>query len=158
MGQLFEGQFNQGRITNAEIGPNKSGKAAVRWNVVVVDDGPHKGFTANYSGKLDPENIKWTKRDMIAIGWQGKDVRTFVDDVKKANRLVPFAAEIARFKRDDGSVSEWTSAKMSGGATPLGTFSNDQAADANRWFAEAPDIEPRSQHPNAPADNSDLPF
>lgn len=158
MGQLFEGSFQQGRILNPEVGPNKAGKATVRWNVAVADDGEHKGKVANYSGKLDPENIKWTKRDMIAIGWQGKDVRTFVEDVKKASRLVPFTAEIARFKRDDGSVSEWTSAKMSGGAAPLGAFNGDEAASVNRWFADAPEIEPRSSHPNAPADNSDLPF
>jgi hypothetical protein len=139
MGQLFEGSFQQGRILNPEVGPNNAGKVTVRWNVTVVDDGEHKGKVANYSGKLDPDNIKWTKRDMIAIGWQGKDVRTFVDDVKKANRLVPFTAEIATYKRPDGSVSEWTSAKMSG-AAPLGALSGDQAADANRWFAEAPDV------------------
>jgi hypothetical protein len=155
MAQLFEGQFQQGQITNAEIGPNNSGKMTVRWNVVVVDDGPHKGKVANYSGKLDPDAIKWTKRDMIAIGWQGKDVRTFVDDVKKANRLVPFKAEIARFTRNDGSVSEWTSAKMSGAAQPLGALSGDDVANANRWFAEAPEIEPRSASGGG---GSDTPF
>ena len=138
--QLFEGTFQQGRIVDAEIG--KSGKKVVRWGIVVVDDGPHKGKVARYSGKLDPENIKFTKRDMIAIGWQGKDVRTFVDDVKKANLLVPFTAEIASFKRDDGSIAEWTAARLSGAGKPLTPFDADETRQVNEWFAQADDAIP----------------
>ncbi|HWG32942.1 MAG TPA: hypothetical protein VN650_02150 [Gemmatimonadaceae bacterium] len=147
--QLFEGTFSQGRVINPEIGQNSVGKPSVRWSMVVVDDGEHKGKTANYSGKLDPDNIKWTKRDMIAIGWQGKDVRTFVDDVKKANRLVPFTAEIATYKRPDGSVSEWTSARM-GGAAPLNALDADAAAKVNGWFAEAQDMAPAAKDDGLP--------
>lgn len=135
MAQLFEGTFQQGKAINAEIG--KSGKKVVRWEMVVVDDGPHKGKAARYSGKLDPDNIKFTKRDMIAIGWQGKDVRTFIDDVTKANKLVPFSAEIATFKREDGSIAEWTAARMGSGGKPLQAFDSDETRQVNQLFAEA---------------------
>lgn len=146
--QLFEGTFQQGRVIDADIG--KSGKMRVRWSLVVIDDGPHKGKVANYSGKLDPENIKFTKRDMVAIGWQGKDVRTFVDDVKKANRLVPFTAEIASFKRDDGSVSEWTAARMGSVAKPLEALDGDEVRKVNQWFAEAGEIETQKKDDSIP--------
>lgn len=142
MAQLFEGTFKQGRVVDAEIG--KSGKKSVRWGLVVVDDGAHQGKIARYSGKLDAESIKFTKRDMMAIGWQGKDVRTFVDDVAKANKLVPFSAEIATFKRDDGSIAEWTAARMGGVGKPLQQFDSDETRQVNQMFAEAGD--------------SDLPF
>lgn len=146
--QLFEGTFQQGKVIDAELG--KSGKMRVRWNLVVLDDGPHKGKVASYSGKLDPENIKFTKRDMIAAGWLGKDVRTFADDVKQAARIVPFTAEIASFKRDDGSVSEWTAARMGSVAKPLEQLDSDEVRKVNEWFANAGDLEPQNKDSSTP--------
>lgn len=58
---LFEGQNLPGKALNPEFGADSSGRPRVRWNMEVVD-GEHRGKVANYSGKLDPENIKWTKR------------------------------------------------------------------------------------------------
>ena len=135
MAQLFEGTFQKGRIVNAEIGYSGN-SPRVKWDVVVEDDGPHKGKVAKYSGKLEEKYIAYTKRDMIAIGWQGQSIRTFVDDVKRANKAVPFTAEIASFKRDDGSVSEWTSAKF-GASKPLDAPTADQERDLDRWFSQA---------------------
>lgn len=132
MAQLFNGQCN-GKVNNPEVGLDSNNKPRVRWEMEVVD-GEHAGKRASYSGKLDPENIKFTKKDMMTIGWQGKDVRTFAADVKAAAKVVPFTAEIASYKRDDGSVSEWTSAKF-GAARPLSDL-GDKASDVNRWFAE----------------------
>jgi len=150
-GALFEGSCI-GKPVNVEFGADNGGKPRVRWEMEATE-GEHKGKRANYSGKLDPENIKWTKRDMIAIGWQGKDVRTFVDDVKAKIGTVPFVAEIARFERD-GKVSEWTSAKMTG-ALPLAALDKDKLDDVNSWFREAGDIAPAAPANGA---NSDIPF
>lgn len=153
---LFEGSCI-GKAVDVEFGADKSGRPRVRWNMQVID-GEHKGKVANYSGKLDPENIKWTKRDMIAIGWKGVDVRTFVDDVKSANRTVPFTAEIASYDRPDGSRSEWTSAKMTG-ALPLAALDKDKVADVNQWFKEAGDVGAPSNGASAGgASNDDIPF
>ena len=142
MAVLFEGEC-VGKVVNPEVGLDSQNRPRVRWDMIVAD-GDHKGKRANYSGKLDPENIKFTKRDMVSVGWAGKDVRTFVDDVKKADRAVPFTAEIASFKRDDGSVSEWTSAKFNGGSKPLGQMDRDGFDKVNRWFSEAGDVSPPS--------------
>ncbi len=148
-GALFEGSCI-GKPVNVEFG-GSGGKPKVRWEMEATE-GEHKGKRASYSGKLDPDNIKWTKRDMIAIGWKGKDVRTFVDDVKAQTGTVPFVAEIARFNRPDGSVSEWTSAKMTG-ALPLEALDKDKVDNVNKWFAEAGDIAPAAN-----GANSDIPF
>lgn len=136
---LFEGSCI-GKPVNVEFGADNNGRPRVRWEMEATE-GEHKGKRASYSGKLDPENIKWTKRDMIAIGWKGVDVRTFVDDVKARTGTVPFLAEIARYDRPDGTVSEWTSAKMTG-ALPLAALDKDKVDNVNRWFAEAGDVAP----------------
>lgn len=135
MSALFAGECI-GKATKIEFGADSQGRPRVRWEMEVVD-GPHAGKHAQYSGKLDPENIKWTKRDMIAIGWQGKSVKTFVEDATKAaaaGKRVPFTAEIAEF-----NGSTWTSAKMNG-ALPLAALPSDKVADVDRWFAEAGDV------------------
>jgi len=147
--QLFEGEC-VGRIVNPELGGNPP---RVKFDLIVTE-GPHQGKRAQYNGKFDDKNVKWTKRDMMVAGWQGKSSRTFVDDVKKAAKVVPFTAEIAQWKREDGTISEWTSAKL-GGSKPLEPLDADGFGKVDRWLNEAGDIEP--QHPNAPG-STDAPF
>jgi hypothetical protein len=132
MSALFAGDCI-GKAVNVEFGEDNQGRPRVRWEMEVLE-GPHTGKRAKYSGKLDPENIKWTKRDMIAIGWVGKSVKTFVADAmaaSQAGRKVPFTAEIA-----EHNGSTWTSAKMNG-ALPLGKVADSKVAEVDRWFAEA---------------------
>jgi hypothetical protein len=134
MAILFSGSFT-GKAVKAELGSNKQGKPTVRWEMEVVE-GEHKGKRAQYSGKFDAQNIKFTKRDMMSIGWQGKDAATFVEDVTKASAIVPFEAEIVEFDRADGSKSSWTAARMTGGA-PLAPLDRSKLSEVNQWFAEA---------------------
>lgn len=150
MANLFEGSCT-GKPINVEFGADNNGRPRVRWNMEVTE-GEHKGKIANYSGKLDQENIKWTKRDMIAIGWKGKDVTTFVADVKAANAVVPFTAEIANF-----NGNQWTSAKMQG-ALPLAALDKNRVADVNRWFAEAGLDEGGNVPQTSAGSDADLPF
>lgn len=146
---LFEGNCN-GVVRNAELGPDGQGCMRVRWDMEVVD-GEHRGKIAKYSGKLDPDKIKWTRRDMMAIGWQGVASKTFIDDVKKAgDRVISFTAEIAEF-----NGRQWTSAKMNGGA-PLGALTDEKANEVDRWFAEAGDAAPAANGNSASDDR--IPF
>jgi len=136
MSALFEDPNCIGKAINIEFGADNQGRPRVRWEMEVLE-GPNAGKRAKYSGKLDAENIKWTKRDMIAIGWKGGSVKTFVDDAKAAaanGKKVPFAAEIANH-----NGNSWTSAKMSG-ALPLAQLDASKVADVDRWFAEAGDV------------------
>jgi hypothetical protein len=152
MASLFEGIGLLGKAVNVKIEPDKNGKPRVKWDMEVTE-GQHAGKHASYSGKLDEAAIKWTKRDMIAIGWQGKDVRTFVADVTAANKIVPFEAQIASTTyADSGKTAQWTSAK-SIGFTPRapGVLEDSKLDDMNKWFAEAPAIGPQG-------DDTDTPF
>lgn len=131
---LFEGTGLKGRAINVEIGLDGGGMRRARWEMEVVE-GPHKGKIARYSGKLGPDHVKYTKRDMMTIGWKGEKSSTFVDDVKKANLVVEFTAEIATH-----NGREWVSARF-GGAAPLAALDSDSERDLDRAFAAAGDGE-----------------
>lgn len=102
---LFEGQNLKGRAINVKLGFDGQRRRA-RWDMEVVE-GEHKGKTAKYSGKLDADHIKFTKRDMKTIGWKGEKSSTFASDVKAAGLIVEFTAEIAEH---DGR--RWVAAKF----------------------------------------------
>jgi hypothetical protein len=142
MSSLFEAKNLKGRAVNVEIGVS-GGRTRARWDMEIVE-GEHKGRIAKYSGKMDPDNIKWTKRDMMLIGWQGQKSATFVSDVKKANKVVEFEAQIAR-----NGDSEWVSARF-GGATPLAALDSDKERELDRMFAEVPDETPSSGNSSVP--------
>lgn len=137
---LFAGQNLKGRAINVEIGLDSQGRPVARWEMEVVE-GEHKGKTARYSGKLNADNIKYTKRDMKTIGWKGEKSATFVEDVKRANLVVTFNAEIASY-----NGREWVSARF-GGAAPLAAMDSDSERSVDRLLEEAGDGE-----------RSDVPF
>ena len=140
MAALFEGTGLLGKAVNVELGLDKNDRPRVRWEMEVTE-GEHKGKRAKYSGKLDPDNIKWTKMAMVRIGWKGKDVKTFVADVKAAALVIPFDAEIASNTYEDtGKKSEWTSARIVGGGQPLATPTDEKIKNMNDWFAEVGDV------------------
>jgi hypothetical protein len=134
-----------GKAVKQEFGGDGKGRPKVFVSMEVTE-GDRKGMRFPYEGKLSPEGIKWTKRDMIALGWKpgrdGKyDANTFVDDVTKANVTVPFTVEVARWVKDDGTVKEWSTVRSIGqSAAPLVPLEKDKVADVNSWFAEAGDI------------------
>jgi hypothetical protein len=147
---LFEGTCI-GKPVSVEFGADNQGRPRVRWEMEVTQ-GPHKGKRARYSGKLDPENIKWTKRDMKAIGWKGVSSKTFLEDVAKANVEIEFEAQIASH---DGR--EWTAAKMTG-ALPLAKLDERKLAEVDQWFAEAEDVAPQPNGASPRRDDDSIPF
>jgi hypothetical protein len=153
---LIEGEFT-GRVAKAEFGGNKDGKPQVRIEMEITE-GEHKGKRFPFDGKLDEQNIKWTKIAMMAAGWKGGSVASFVKDVETAaasGLFLPFKVEIATWNKPDGSVKQWSSVRSIGrSAAPLAPLDADKLANVDRWFAEVGDVGAA-----APAgDNNDLPF
>lgn len=136
---LFEGDF-VGRAVKPEFG-TKNGRPTIRIEMEIAE-GDLKGRRATYEGRLDEKNIAFTKRAMLAIGWKGESIVTFVTDVKTANLIVPFRVEIASWQPNDGrSLQQWSAVKsIGGGAKPLDAIDNDKIRDVDRWFAEAGDV------------------
>ena len=130
MSQLFNAKGVIGRAINVEIGLDGQGRKRARWTMEITQ-GEHKGKSAAYSGKLDPDNIKWTMKDMKAIGWKGERSATFVSDVEAAKLEVPFDAEIAEY-----NGNTWVSAKF-GGAAPLAQLDKDSEREVDKLFAQA---------------------
>lgn len=160
---LFEGEF-EARAIKPEVGTNKNGKPVIRVRMELLN-GDRKGRQLDYEGRLDDKNIKYTKQHMIALGWQGRSVSTFADDVAKAARTVPVEVRIASFTREDGTVRQWTSIDKIGRFAPtLAPLERSKIADVDAWFAEAGDGGGEAQsngygggHVPPPSDN-DIPF
>lgn len=135
MSNLFETEASA-RAVRPEFGTTPKGKPKIRVEFEIVD-GDHKGKHVPWEGRLDEKSIKYTKRDMLAMGWQGKSVSTFANDVLAANKTLPIKTRIAEFKKDDGSVSRWTAVDRIGGAPPLEKADSDTTKSVDDWFAAA---------------------
>lgn len=149
---LFEGDCI-GKAIKTEVGM-KNGVPTVRIEMEATE-GEHKGRRAAYEGKLDEKNVRFTKRAMIAVGWKGKSVTTFADDVKAANLTVPYKVKIASWTRpSDGKLVQWSAVDYIGGAAkPLESIDAEKAKDFDRWLAEAGDV-----GDSAKADDNSIPF
>jgi hypothetical protein len=155
---IFEGDFTA-RVVDAQIGGAK-GKVRVRMEFEVLD-GEHKGKRARYDGKLDPDNIRFTKRDMVAVGWAGVDAATFTADVMKAAKAIPITVEQASHTYEDsGKTTTWSAVRRIGGPRPLDKLDAEKLRDVNSWFAEAGDIEapPAANGASRQTAEEDLPF
>ncbi len=128
-----------GRAVGPEVGA-KNGKPIIRIEMEIAE-GDLKGRRVTFEGQLGEKNIPFTKRAMLAVGWKGKSVSTFVDDVKAADLTVPFKVEIASWQPTDGRpLQQWSSVRSIGtGAKPLDALDKDKVKDVDKWFAEVPD-------------------
>lgn len=139
-----------------EFGGDGRGKPKISVEFEILD-GEYKGHRVPYSGKLDEKSIKFTKRDMIALGWQGTDVRTFVADVTKESKPITITTRIAEWDKRDGSEPRrWTTVGRIHAAQPLTQLESDRVADVNSWFASAGSLD--SQSNGTHNDDSEVPF
>jgi hypothetical protein len=155
MAALFEGDFH-GRAIKAEYGTKKNGTPQCRVVLEITSKGEGKGCHVQWAGNFKSESIKYTKRDMVALGWQGKTVGTFVDDVMADPKEVPFQVRIAEWTDPaTGKLKRWLSAGSIGyEPMPLNAPTSDTTRSVDSWFAEAGDVRPAGT--GGPDD--DLPF
>jgi hypothetical protein len=142
MAQLIEGQF-QGRAVKGTAKIGQRGGKVIAVAELEVLEGEHKGKRFNFEGKLDDRAIKYTKRNLMALGWTGKKSSTLTADVDGAlekGLTVPFEVEIATWNKDDGTVRQWSTIRSIGKFQPkLDDIDRDKAAEVDSWFADVPD-------------------
>lgn len=148
MSALFEGDF-QGKVTKAEFGTDKNGKPQLRATIEIVTEGERKGVSVGYSGNFKTKDAsKYTRRDMIALGWKGNSASTFVSDVMTASQgglTFPFSVRTAEWIDSNGKLKRWNSASNIGyQAPPLNAADSDTVRQVDSWLAEA---DPESQPP-----------
>ena len=154
--RLFEGEFT-GRAVKVEFGEGKNGKPTIRVTMEITS-GQRTGTQVQYSANFKTESIKYTKRDLMALGWSGRSVSTLADDVMAAALTVPFSVRIATYDNPEtGKTSQWNSVGSIGNAAPpLSPASQDTTRNVDSWFAEVDDVAPSTgRHPNAPGADSD---
>lgn len=134
---LIEGNFNA-KPVSAELGTNKKGAPELRIDFEIAE-GANTGRKVSYSGLFNEKSTKYTKQAMLALGWQGKDVTTAVDDIMKTPKVVPIEVQIARWENPDtGKVSEWSAVRNVGRyKEPLKPLAKNDLKDVNQWLAEA---------------------
>lgn len=137
---LIEGNF-QAKPVSVELGANKKGAAELRVEFEIAE-GQYAGRKVNYSGLFNEKSTKYTKAAMLAMGWQGKDARTVVDDVMRAAKVVPIEVQIARWENPDtGKVSEWSAVRNVGRfKEPLKPLAGNDVKDINQWLADVGEI------------------
>lgn len=152
---LFEIECNA-RPVSAAL-EKRGGKWKVRVEFEIVD-GEKKGKRVAWDGKLDDNNIKWTKINLGKLGWQGQSSKTIEADVMKEPKTVPILTRIASYTNDKGKLSQWTSVDriFGGAAKPADPITNDDYAAVDGWFAN---VDTGEAAPPPPSDsNNDLPF
>ena len=134
----IEGKF-QVRPIKFELGHGKRGPE-VRIDAEIVD-GPHKGRRVPYSGNFTSKGVKYTKRSLLNLGWQGKDIATAERDIMDAPKTIEAQVEIARWENQEtGKVSEWSTIRSFGSySEPLKPLATSDLRDVNSWLAEVPD-------------------
>lgn len=143
MAKLFEAKNVLAKCVSIELvaNPKKNGRAEARATMEIVDEkSPHKGFQVTYSGNFTVQSIKYTRRDLIALGWQGKIVDSLIDDVKKAAKVVPIDVEIASHTyADSGKTTEWSTVRSIGRPAQEAPPPLDQKAlmEVQQWLTEA---------------------
>lgn len=129
-----------------------------------ITTGARTGTQVPYEANFKPESIKYTKRDLMALGWQGRTIATLADDIMRAALSVPFQVRIATYENPDtGKTRQWNSVGSIGNAAPpLSAATEQTTRNVDSWFAEVEDGGSSSsgggRHPNAPGNDSDLPF
>lgn len=145
-----------GRAIDPKYGKNpKNNKKEIRLFMEIVE-GPLTGRRVKWTANMKTEkSVSYSKRDMMAAGWKGRDIATFEADVIAATTAglkVPFTARLAENGlNDDGTPNTWwTVGSIGTGAVPLAATTPEDDRDVNQWFSTAG---------GAPAgDDSDLPF
>lgn len=151
LSRLFSGDFI-GKIVKREYGTvGNANKPSARIMFEIVD-GPRAGTQVPYDANFKtPQAIKYTKRDLMAAGWQGRTMATFTTDIK-IGTVVPINVRIASFDE-----REWNSVGSIGNVAPVITPATDDVTrNVDSWFAEVDDGS--SAHPNAPGSNDGIPF
>ena len=160
--RLFEGDF-LGKPVKVEYGMGKGNKPSARITMRIVE-GPRGGTDIVYEANFKPDSIKYAKRDMMAVGWQGKSMNTFVADVNQfitSDATVQFNVRIASYTSPEtGKTREWNSVGGIGYvAAPLQAPTADLTQRIDQWFADAEAAGgDGSGPPNAPGNDADIPF
>jgi hypothetical protein len=153
---LVDGKEYMGVPVDPEFGPNpKDQKPEIRL-MMEITEGPLKGVRVPYKANLKKEAIKYAKRDLKAVGWDGKSIATFAADVKAAAGVpVGFVARLASFTRLDGTISEWWTVGSIGVAqVPLAKADDVMISNVDSWFTEDEEesaaAAPRANHDDVP--------
>lgn len=145
MSQLIQGNFTA-KPTKVDLSTNKKGQVEFKAEFEIVG-GEHNGRRLPYSGLFTDKAIKYTRRAMLELGWDGKALPL---DPKEAQaslskqmltspKAVPIEVTIASWTNPEtNELREWSSIRNVGTySPPVVPPDRSQIADMNKWLADA---------------------
>jgi hypothetical protein len=131
-----EGTY-QGQVSSYEFGVDNKGASVVRISMKITE-GPFAGQTAQFKNGFGEKAIRYTKRALVALGWQGKDIATAKDDIESAKKTVPVQIVIAEYEG-----RQWSSVRSIGAfGEPLKQPDRGTLSDVNQWLSDVGDDAP----------------
>lgn len=144
---LIQGNF-MGKATKVDLNKNKKGQTELKIDVEIVG-GDHNGRRLPYSGLFTDKAVKYTRRAMIELGWNGKALpvdpkaaqAALSSQILDAAKAVPIEVTIASWTNPEtGELREWSTVRNIGTyQAPIVPPEKSDIVDMNKWLAEADD-------------------
>jgi hypothetical protein len=140
---LIQGNFT-GKAVKVDLNKNKKGQAELKIEVEITA-GEHAGRRLPYSGLFTDKALKYTRRAMIELGWDGKPLPTdpkaaqasISAQILGAAKVVPIEVTVASWESPDG-LREWSTVRNIGTyVAPIVPPEKSDIVDINKWLAEA---------------------
>lgn len=154
---LIQGNFI-GKAVRVDLSKNKKQQPELKIDFELVG-GEHAGRKLPYSGLFTDKAVKYTRRAMLELGWDGKPLPTDPKEAQAslskqilgAAKSVPVEVTVASWKNPDtDELREWSTVRNVGTYTPpIVPPERSDIVDMNRWLADAGEGEGGS---------SDIPF
>jgi hypothetical protein len=142
---LIQGNF-AGKAVKVDLNKNKKGQPELKIDFEIVD-GANAGRRLPYSGLFTDKAIKYTRRAMVELGWDGKSLPTdpkaaqehLAKQILGAAKVVPIEVTIANWTNPETKeLREWSTVRNVGTyQPPIVPPDKSDLVDMNHWLSEA---------------------
>lgn len=155
MANLLAEGFWPCEVLSGEAG-TVDGVVKARINVRFTD-GPNAGRPTTYEDRIDAKSSLYVMRSMTAVGWQGKGLATFADDVAAwiAKTGGKSTAEIKHIPTKKGTIWDKCN-RIGGGPRPMVAAAGEALNDAEEMLRKA--MQDDGLVPSDAVDDDSIPF
>jgi hypothetical protein len=142
---LIQGNF-VGKAVKVDLNKNKKNQPELKIEFEIVE-GVNVGRRLPYSGLYTDKAIKYTRRAMIELGWDGKPLPTdpkeaqahLARQILGAAKAVPIEVTIASWTNPEtGEPREWSTVRNVGAyQAPIVPPDRSDIVDMNKWLEDA---------------------
>lgn len=142
---LIQGNFI-GKAVKVDLNKNKKKQPELKIEFEITD-GPNAGRRLPYSGLYTDKAVKYTRRAMLELGWDGKSLPTdpkeaqahLAKQILGAGKAVPIEVTVANWTNPEtNELREWSTVRNVGTyVAPIVPPDRSDLVDMNQWLADA---------------------